>query len=654
MRRVGSGGDRLPIEARMKLPPSSLPLWGASPSPTYAPLSEDREADVVIVGAGIAGLTTALLVARAGRSVAVLEALHVGAGTTGRTTAKASTLQGTKYQRITEHHGSEAAKQYATAQVDALAWMSDHVASSSIACDWEVRPAINYAVTADGQATVEAELEAAAAAGLPVERMVGDLPFDTTAAIGIAGQAQFDPQAYLDAIAAQVAAEPSAQIYESSRVTSISGLRRHTVTTDGGRIRCGAVVVATLLPIVDRGLFFARAEPKSSYLIALRANGPLPHGMYLSADPDSRSLRTARGPDGDLLLVGGQGHPTGKGAPTLARYQELANWAAVRMPVDSVVARWSAHDIVPADHLPWVGSSSPATPNVLTASGFDKWGMTMGTAAALILADRLMADRDARTAPWSGLFNPARLSPRGVIDTARISGKVGTQLVSDWAHPEAAPGPDGRGRRRRRGLVPVGDPGPPSSTEVAVVCTHLGGICSWNDGDATWDCPLHGSRFSSQGTVVAAPATRPLRSRGHANVSAPAADAARPPAPRPPTAATSSGYLVEGREVLLDRMAELGLTPGHAQVIADHVTYRSDDPDPAPEGHVFTVDGFVRGDGVDAVIGAIDGERARPDGGTFHITLSVAPGHLPVESNDAVKQGPIEPVAPFDVAVRPF
>ena len=530
--------------------------------------------------------------------------------------------------------------------------MADHVASTSVACDWETRPAINYAETAEGRTAVDAELVAANAAGLPVERIAAGLPFDTTASIGLAGQAQFDPQAYLDALALQVAAEPSAQIYESSRVTSISGLRHHTVTTDGGHISCGSVVVATLLPIVDRGLFFARVEPKSSYLIAMPANGPLPHGMYLSADPVSRSLRTAPGPDGDVLLVGGQGHPTGKGAPTLARYQELANWAAVRMPVESVVARWSAHDIVPADHLPWVGSSSPATPNVLAASGFDKWGMTMGTAAALILTDRLTGNRDGRTAPWSGLFKPDRISPRSVLDTARINVKVGTQLVSDWAHPDAVPGPDGRGRRRRRGLVPVGDPGPPSSTEVAVVCTHLGGICSWNDGDATWDCPLHGSRFSSEGTVIAGPATRALRTRHQTDISAPAA--ARPAAPRPPTAASSSGYLVADRDALLGVLTDRNLVLAHAQVIADHVTYRSDDPDPAPAGHVFTVDGIVRNDGVDALVGALDGKRTRPDGGTFHITLSVAPGHHPVESNDAIARGPIEPVAPFDVAVHPF
>ena len=636
----------------MNIPPSKRSVWSERSSATsYPPLVGDHEVDVAVVGAGIAGLTTALLVARSGRSVAVLEALRVGAGTTGRTTAKVSALQGAKYQQITDLHGTSAARRYASAQLDALTWMAAHVASSSIECDWEGRPAVTYAETPDGRRTVEAELVAATGAGLPVERVAGELPFPVTATVGLADQAQFDPQAYVDALAAQIAAEPSAQIYESSRVTAVRGFRSHEVVTDQGTVRCGAVVVTTLLPIVDRGLFFARAEPRSSYLVAMRANGPLPRGMYLSTDPLTRSLRSAPDPGGELLLVGGQGHPTGRGAPTLARYQELANWASVRFPVGPAVARWSAHDIAPADHLPWVGSSSPLTPHVLVASGFEKWGMTMGTAAALILADRLTGEADGRTAAWASLFDPARLTPSGIAQTARIGATVAARLVTDWVHPEAAPGPDGRGHRHRGGLVPVGDPGPSSTNEVSVVCTHMGGVCSWNDGDATWDCPLHGSRFHDQGSVLAGPATRPLRARR-----APGGPDGRAlPAARPSSAATSSGYLVEDRDDLLRTLESLALSPAHPDVIADHVTYQADDSTVAPEGRMFTADGFVRDGAVDALVGAVDGQPVRPDGRRFHITISVAPGHHAVESNDAIEHGPIEPVEPpIEVAVRPF
>jgi glycine/D-amino acid oxidase-like deaminating enzyme len=604
---------------------------------------------VVVVGAGIAGLTTALLLARAGRRVIVLEALRIGAGTSGRTTAKASALQGSKYQRITQHHGVAAARRYAASQLDALAWMRDHVETASIDCAWEDRPAVTYAETDDGRTTVHDELAAAFDAGLAVEPLTTDLPFPTSAAIGLADQAQFDPQAYLAALAAQVAAEPSASIHEGSRVTSIGGLRRHEVRTADGTVRCGAVVVATLMPIVDRGLFFARSHPKSSYLVALRANGPLPHGMYLSTDPLTRSLRTAHDAEGKLLLVGGQGHTTGRGAPTLARYQELANWAAVRFPVESVAARWSAHDVVPADHLPWVGSSSPLTPNVVVASGFDKWGMTMGTAAALVLADRLTGESTGRTAEWSGLFDPSRMGRRGIVETVRINTEVGSRLVADWAHPDADPGTDGRGRRHRGGLVPVGEPERSSSTEVDVVCTHLGGVCSWNDGDATWDCPLHGSRFEAEGTVLAGPAVRRLRKRrtNRPGSSAELEHSAGRPA--------SSGYLVTDRAGLLDELTARGFVPAHAEVIADHVTYQADDPAPAPPAAVFSVDGFVRDGAVDALVGAVDGQRIRPDGRAFHITVSVAPGHHPVESNDAIEAGLVQPFdPPFDVALQRF
>lgn len=494
----------------MPLPPISDPLWPVRGEPRYPPLQGMADVDVAVIGAGIAGLTTAALLVRAGRSVAVLEARTVAAGTSGRTTAKASALQGLRYQRIARHHGARGAARYARSQLDALAWMDDQVERSGVDCRWERRPALTYATTEEGKRRVEVEAEVASAAGLDVALVDAGLPLPTAGAVQLDHQAQFDPVPYLEALAAEVDGHPSGRVHEGTRVIAVHGRQAPQVVVDGGgRVRAGHVVVATLLPILDRGLFFARATPMSSYLVALRAEGELPVGMYLSADEPTRSLRTARDHVGELLLVGGEGHDTGRGSPTLPRYEALADWGAAHFPVGPVQARWSAHDHAPVDHLPWVGASSPLTPRVLVAGGFEKWGMTMGTAAGLALADHIADRPDGPSAAWADLFHPARTSVGGLAKGVELNATVAARLVADWTRPGRERTEEDHPTRRREGLTPVSAVA--GTDRVEVVCTHLGGVCSWNDGDRTWDCPLHGSRFDADGSVLAGPAVSRLR-----------------------------------------------------------------------------------------------------------------------------------------------
>ncbi|MBV9952279.1 MAG: FAD-dependent oxidoreductase, partial [Acidimicrobiia bacterium] len=411
---------------------------------------------------------------------------RIGAGTTGRTTAKVSALQGLRYRELVRRHGVETARRYAAAQLAALEWMDQTVRSRSIDCHWERRPALTYATDARSQREVDEEREAAAAAGLPVDQISPALPFPTTGAVVLTEQAQFDPLAYLDGLADELDALPGAAIFEGARVRSVRGVGRPTVVTDLGSVVAQTVIVATLLPITDRGLFFARAEPKMSYTLALAVDGPLPSGMYLSASSPTRSIRTAWRDDEEVLVVGGGGHTVGRSSPTSAEYEALEAWSNEHFPVREVLERWSAHDYVPADQLPWAGPSSPLTSSVLVAGGFQKWGMTNGTAAAMVLADRVLGRSDGPSAPWASTFDVLRASAHGLEETVRLNGGVAFEMASGWIRP---PTDDG-GRRRR------------------VVCSHLGGICRPNDAEGTWDCPLHGSRFAADGSVVSGPATR--------------------------------------------------------------------------------------------------------------------------------------------------
>lgn len=502
------------------LPASSRSPWFEPHPADHPSLTGERRADAVVVGAGIAGLTTAALLTRAGMAVTVLEGSVIGRGTTGHTTAKITALQGVHLQQVEQAHGVDAARRYAAAQVAGLDFIAGEVEARGIDCRFERRRAVTYATDPGRAATVAAEGAAARRAGLPaVDTTDLDLPYPVAAGVVLPDQAQFDPLPYLRGLAEEVAAAPGSHVHEDSRVTSVLSRGRRGVRTAGGRVEADHVIVATLLPITDQGGFFARCEPKRSYALTVSIDGPLPDGMFLGADEPTRTLRPVPRTDGDdpLLLVGGGGHVVGRKAPTMSEYTDLLEWAEANFSVKAVHHRWSAHDYMPVDELPYVGPVWSPLGGTLVATGFAKWGMTNGTAAAMALADRVLERPHGPAEEWAGLFDPARLSLQGAKTATKLNAAVAGRLALDWARPGAASGVDGDpstggARSGREGIRPVGEAevdGRPC--RLSLVCTHLGGVVQWNDAERSWDCPLHGSRFAADGSVQDGPATRPLR-----------------------------------------------------------------------------------------------------------------------------------------------
>jgi glycine/D-amino acid oxidase-like deaminating enzyme/nitrite reductase/ring-hydroxylating ferredoxin subunit len=484
-----------------------------TPITTYPPLPEGERVnvDVCVVGGGITGLTAAALLKEGGLTVALIDMHRVATGVTGYTTAKVTALHGLIYHDVRSKHGADGARAYAEANRHGLEWIAAR--ARDVECDFRRRPALTYAEDESDLESIHQEVEAAQEAGLDASFTEAvDLPWPVAGAVQVDEQAEFHPRRFLLELAGTVPGDGS-HLFERTRALEVAGGSPCTVATDRGEITAARVVVATHYPFLDRGLFFARLSPERSYALGVRTRGAIPHGMFLSSESPSHSVRATPHTAGELVIVGGEGHKTGQDGDVASRYARLERWARDRFDVEAIEYRWGAQDAMPADGIPYVGPVTPGNDRIFTASGFRKWGMTNGVAAARIIADRLLGRENA----WAETFDSNRVKPlAAAASLIKENVNVGAHFFGDrLASPDAGslenldPG--------QGGIVKVG------STKVAAfrdadgdvqavspICTHLYCELRFNSGDQSWDCPCHGSRYAVDGTVLEGPATRDL------------------------------------------------------------------------------------------------------------------------------------------------
>lgn len=501
----------------------TLSIWMATAEELEsAPLYENMHADVCIVGAGIAGMTTAYLLTRADRAVIVLDDGRIGGGMTERTTAHLSNAIDDRYFEIERLHGEKGALLAAESHTAAIDRIEAIVAEEGIACDFERLDGYLFAPPDDSKELLERELQAAHRAGLTNVEQVERAPiegFDSGRCLRFPRQAQFHPLKYLAGLKRAIE-RGGGRIFTGTHAGKIAGGPNTRVETSNGfAVSAAAIVIATNTPVNDIVTIHTKQASYTSYVIGARIpRGSVTRALYWdTADPYHyvrvQSVSTQEGDDYDLLLVGGEDHKTGQADDGEQRYAHLEAWARERFPmIERIELRWSGQVMEPVDGLAFIGRNPGDFKNVYIITGDSGMGMTHGTMGGILITELIVAGAGS----WESLYDPSRITLRAALHYARENINVAAQYVEGYLSggdvdtaEDIAPG---AGAVVRRGIAKVAVYRDDAGTlhERSAVCPHLGGIVAWNHAERTWDCPCHGSRFDGYGGVITGPANRNL------------------------------------------------------------------------------------------------------------------------------------------------
>lgn len=460
-------------------------------------LNKDIKTDVLVIGAGIAGILTAYMLKQKGREVVVIDAAEIASGNTKNTTAKITSQHDLIYSKLIAEFGEEKARQYAKANELAIKKYKEIIEDKRIECDFEEKPAYVYSLNEVD--VLKEEAKVAKNLGIDAEFVQeANLPFKINGAVKFNNQAQFNPLKFLKGISNELV------IYENTRALEI---KENLVVTSGGNITANNIVLATHYPIMNApGYYFMKMHQERSYVLALENTSEI-DGMYIDINKEGYSFRTYN----NLLLLGGISHRTGENEEG-GSYDELRKVAKKLYPKAKEKYYWSAQDCMTIDGIPYIGRYSSETPNIYVATGFNKWGMTSSMVSAMIISDMISEKEN----DFSEIFSPRRFDlslsinniANDLIETAKnfIAQKVSIPS-SEIEHIK-----NGHGGIIEYNGEKVGVYKNKEGKEffVSTKCTHLGCQLSWNADELTWDCPCHGSRFDYKGRLIGSPATKDL------------------------------------------------------------------------------------------------------------------------------------------------
>ena len=481
----------------------------------YPKFQGEREAEITIIGGGLTGLTTAYYLTKAGKKVILLEKDKICNHTSGNTTGKITSQHGLFYNYLLQSIGKEQARQYLYANEQAIQNIAKIIEEENIKCDFEWQDSYVFANSEEGLQKIKKEQEALEYIGFPNSELQEKIEpaVENIGAIKFKKQAQFNSCLYATELAKKIE-EKGGEIFENSKVMDIKKEDdKYEITTEEGKINSKIIVLATHYPIINApGFYFLKMYQETSYIIAIETKAKVFDGMYINAENDVISLRTAINGDKRLVLIGGMSHKTGAKIDLKNSYKKLEDIANKMYPGCKVLYRWNTEDCTTLDKIPYIGEFSNLWPNVYVGTGYKKWGMTSSNVAANIITDKILGKENL----YEEVFSSTRLKP--IKNYKELGNMLKEVVYSEVINRIKAT--DEHTRDIKQGEAKIIDiegkkVGIYRDKEgkifaVKPYCTHLGCQLSWNNLENTWDCPCHGSRFTFEGKSIYDPSIKDL------------------------------------------------------------------------------------------------------------------------------------------------
>jgi glycine/D-amino acid oxidase-like deaminating enzyme/nitrite reductase/ring-hydroxylating ferredoxin subunit len=484
--------------------------------PRKQSLKRDAQADVCVVGAGIAGLTTAYLLVCEGKSVILLDDGPIAGGQTERTSAHLSNAIDDRFSELENIHGAEVSRLAAESHAAAIDQIETIANEEGIDCEFARVDGYLFLDAGQNADVLNEERRAARRAGLHGVDFVRRAPissFDTGPCLRFPRQAQFHPLKYMAGLVESYLMKGGI-IHANTHVSTIDGNR--VVTNAGPKITAGSVVVATNTPVNDLLAIHTKQAPYLTYAIGAQVpRGSVEQALYWDTHDPYHYIRIESGRYDDILIVGGEDHKAGQASDEIERWDRLEDWTKERFPMMGAIEyRWSGMVMETIDGLAFIGRNPADQENVYIATGDSGMGLTHGTIAGILLTDLILE----RANPWEKIYDPTRKPIRGKAGREFLveNANVAAEYIKDWIGVDNVSSTDdipcGEGAIIRRGIKPIAvyrdERG--LTHELSAVCPHLGCVVHWNRAEKTWDCPCHGSRFTHDGQVVVGPANSPL------------------------------------------------------------------------------------------------------------------------------------------------
>jgi glycine/D-amino acid oxidase-like deaminating enzyme/nitrite reductase/ring-hydroxylating ferredoxin subunit len=492
--------------------------------PQTTSLDEDITCDVCIVGAGLAGITTAYMLQKEGKSVVVLDKGPIGGGETGRTTAHISDALDDRYDVLIKVQGETGARLAFESHAAAIDKIEEIVKKENIDCDFQRLDGYLYLLPSDKEEELDKELAATHQIGYTEVTKLQQNPVPTLSpgpVLCFPEQGQFHPMKYLAALA-QIILDEGGFIFTGSQVNDFeSGVVVRARTTDNFTVTANQLVVCTNTPVNDWVTMHTKQAPYRTYVLGFRIpHDSIPLGLYWDNSDPYHYIRTMRGnaSEGaikhDLLIVGGEDHKTGQEENPEERFNCLEDWSRKHFPmVQKIEYRWSGQVQEPVDYLAYIGRNPGDGEKVFIITGDSGHGMTHCTIGGMLITDLIMGRKN----PWETLYDPSRISLNTNTTGEFLKENLNVaRQYTDWVTPGDAPTADSllpeSGCVIRKGAAKVAVYCDKDGVhhEKSAVCPHLGCIVHWNQVEKSWDCPCHGSRFDALGKVISGPALNDL------------------------------------------------------------------------------------------------------------------------------------------------